>query len=121
MKFFKAMIQRLIESVGYQIVKKGSVVPLGRRIEAAAEMEALYRQFVFPGLPANSSRSELLAKLEGTQLGEAFYLLDALHRSIHLEGDICEFGVAQGATSALMANEIFDTSKSLWLFDSFAG
>jgi O-methyltransferase len=34
---------------------------------------------------------------------------------------VCEFGVAQGATSALLANEIRDTAKTLWLFDSFAG
>jgi len=34
---------------------------------------------------------------------------------------VCEFGVAQGATSALIANEIRNSGKSLWLFDSFKG
>jgi hypothetical protein len=40
---------------------------------------------------------------------------------LKLPGDVCEFGIAQGATSALLANEIRDTDKLLWLFDSFAG
>jgi O-methyltransferase len=121
MRFPKLVIQRLLGSIGHQIVRKGTVIDIQRRIEAATEMECLYRQFVFPDLPTGSGRGELLAQLVGTQLGEAFYLLNALHRSMPLDGDICEFGVAQGATSTLMANEIRSTSKSLWLFDSFEG
>jgi O-methyltransferase len=71
--------------------------------------------------PVPEGRSELLAKLLGTQLAEAVYVINYLHRSLELPGDVCEFGVAQGATSALLANEIRDTDKLLWLFDSFAG
>ncbi len=44
-----------------------------------------------------------------------------LNRALGLDGDVCEFGVAQGATSALIANEIRGTEKDLWLFDSFEG
>jgi len=121
MTFLKPTLQRLIGLFGYQFVRKGTVVPIKRRIEAAAELESLYRQFVFPELPTNSTRFELLGMLEGTQLGEAFYLLNSLHRSLNLEGDVCEFGVAQGATSAVIGNEILPTSKKLWLFDSFEG
>ena len=75
---------------------------------------------LFPN-PVPEGRSELLAKLLGTQLSEAVYIINYLHRSLKLPGDVCEFGVAQGATSALLANEIRDTDKLLWLFDSFAG
>src|SRR3989442_4580284 len=126
MKLLKSIIRDLIGKLGYEVVRKGRVVDINRRIEAASELEAVYRQFVFPGLPGNTSeggtrRHELLAQLEGTQLGEAFYLLDALHRSLSLGGAVCEFGVAQGATSALIANEIRGSGKSLWLFDSFKG
>jgi len=49
------------------------------------------------------------------------WVLAHLHQSLSLGGDVCEFGVAQGATSALLANEIRGTSKLLWLFDSFKG
>ena len=39
-----------------------------------------------------------------------------------MSGDICEFGVAQGTTSALMSNEIKGLKeRNLWLFDSFEG
>ena len=33
-------------------------------------------------------------------------------------GDVCEFGVAQGETSALIGDEISENSKILHLFDS---
>src|SRR5450755_2563393 len=75
---------------------------------------------LFPN-PVPEGRSELLAKLLGTQLSEAVYIINCLHRSLKLPGDVCEFGIAQGATSALLANEIRDTDKLLWLFDSFEG
>src|ERR1700731_4618467 len=71
--------------------------------------------------PAPEGRSKLLEKLLGTHLAEAVYLLNYLHRSLKVPGDICEFGIAQGATSALLANEIRETDKLLWLFDSFEG
>lgn len=71
--------------------------------------------------PAPEGRSELLAQLLGTQLPEAIYVINYLHQSLKLPGDVCEFGVAQGATSALLANEIRHTEKLLWLFDSFEG
>ena len=71
--------------------------------------------------PAPEGRNELLAQLLGTQLPEAVYVINYLHQSLKRPGDICEFGVAQGATSALLANEIRHTDKLLWLFDSFEG
>jgi hypothetical protein len=62
-----------------------------------------------------------LAQLVGTNISEAMWLLRHLHRSLSLPGDVCEFGIAEGATSALLANEIRPTTKRLWLFDSFQG
>jgi O-methyltransferase len=82
-------------------------------------LEANYLE-LFPN-PAPEGRTELLEKLLGTQLAEAVYLVNYLHQCLKLPGDVCEFGVAQGATSAFMANEIRATNKLLWLFDSFAG
>lgn len=89
--------------------------------DLCAETEALYRHTVFPDLPPRDGRVGLLQQLEGTNVSEAMFLLHCLHGSLAVEGDICEFGVAQGATSALVANEILNGSKALWLFDSFQG
>jgi predicted O-methyltransferase YrrM len=44
--------------------------------------------------------------LLGTSPVSGMFLLGALHKSLRLPGAVCEFGVAQGATSALMANEL---------------
>ena len=97
-----------------------------------AEMRALYNRNVtelyncllatrFSDLPETPGRIELLCNLVGTNISEAVWILAGLHRSLSVEGDICEFGIAEGATSTLLANEIRDTRKKLWLFDSFEG
>jgi len=85
------------------------------------ELHEALRALLFPLLPAKPGRPELLAKLLGTGISEATYILAELHAALGKPGDVCEFGVAQGATSALLANEIRDTGKQLWLYDSFAG
>lgn len=87
----------------------------------AVEIEELYRTFVFPNLPRKPGREALLSDLIGTTISEAIYILESLHSGLQVEGDICEFGVAQGATSKLLAYEIMDTSRELYLFDSFEG
>jgi hypothetical protein len=85
------------------------------------EIEALLRMTALPDLPPKAGREERLADLIGTNICEGLYVLDALHKALKVEGDICEFGVAQGATSQLIASEIMDTDRVFWLFDSFEG
>ena len=64
----------------------------------------------------------LLARLLGTPPSEAYYIIEALYSCKTVPGDVCEFGVAQGETSALIANEISQfKEKRLHLFDSFEG
>ena len=72
-------------------------------------------------VPFDEKRMELLSELYGTGVIEALYLIFYLKRSLDLPGDICEFGVANGATSVLLAHEMRNTDKKLWLFDSFEG
>jgi hypothetical protein len=118
----KELALKLANAAGYDVARLRTTVPIARHVEAVAELEALYRHLVLRGLPPSTpERSKLIASLIGTKAGEAIHLIDALQRSSHLEGDVCEFGVAQGATSALLAHEIRSTAKKLWLFDSFEG
>jgi O-methyltransferase len=72
-------------------------------------------------LRALSQANRLLQKLYGTNLIEALYLIYSLQQSLDLKGDVCEFGVANGGTSTLIANELKRTDKKLFLFDSFQG
>jgi len=90
-------------------------------IHDAVEIEELYRMFVFPHLPRLKGREKLLANLIGTSVGEAIYIVESLHESLKVPGSICEFGVAQGATSQLLAHEILKLDRQLYLFDSFEG
>jgi hypothetical protein len=89
--------------------------------ELVRELHDALRDQLFPNLPACEGRAVLLARLLGTGISEATYLLDQLHASLAQPGDVVEFGIAQGATSALIANEIRATTKTLWLYDTFAG
>ena len=103
-----------------------AIVPLAPELTQAypnlvTQMHDALRQLMFPRLPAVAGRVELMAKLLGTGIPEAMYVLSELHETLGDAGDVCEFGVAQGATSALLANELRPTNKTLWLYDSFAG
>lgn len=88
---------------------------------AVAEIEGYFRKFVSNCAPPLEGRTELLSALQQIGITEGLYIVDALHRSLAVEGDVSEFGVAQGATSALIANEIRHSGKTLWLYDSFKG
>jgi hypothetical protein len=89
------------------------------------ELEALYRRFVLPDLAPRAGRDEDLFGLIGTTVGEGLYICDALRRAFAVPGDLCEFGVAQGATSRLLARELLadprGAGRRFWLFDSFEG
>lgn len=72
-------------------------------------------------ITADDLRPKLLMRLLGTPPSEAYFIVQAIAKTRGLEGEICEFGVAQGETSALIANEIRSSNKKLHLFDSFEG
>jgi len=69
----------------------------------------------------NPLRPRLLGRLKGTPPSQAFEIIKMLSETAYIRGDVCEFGVAQGETSALIANEIRGSDKTLHLFDSFKG
>lgn len=85
------------------------------------EIEHLLRSFILTDLPAREGRHIELSNLIGTTVTEALYIVNYLHKSLRNAGDVCEFGVAQGATSALLSQELADKGRKLWLFDSFEG
>ena len=64
-----------------------------------------------------------LSRLAGTTLLEAAYILSALKKTKPIEGDWCEYGVAHGRTSALLAQVLLELniSKKIYFYDSFEG
>jgi O-methyltransferase len=118
----KRAIKNLISSMGVEVM-----TPRGRRdlesgqlstIDEYLRLLARTRGIV---LPINERRAKLLANLVGAHVGEGAHLSLCLNEVKNLPGDVCECGVGSGATSALLANELRDTGKRLWLYDTFAG
>ena len=112
------------ERLYYQTLEQFRMTEAMRDIhrQDAAEVEQLYRRFLFTDLPEREGRARDLSDLIGTTVSEAIYVIKNLHDGLKVPGDICEFGVAQGATSRLLASEILPlTDRKFWLFDSFEG
>jgi O-methyltransferase len=87
------------------------------------ELVRLAARFVFRDLRVSDAQLARLSSLTGTPAFQALYILDALNRTKDVRGDVCEYGVAQGRTSALIATTLnqLEGNKRLWLYDSFEG
>ena len=128
-KQVKKIINLLLRPVNYRITSKGlqhSLVEEHSTIEklyrnSIDQIQEYYSEFLDKNYKLSAQRTKLLQNLLGTEITEALHIISSVQKTLKLDGDICEFGIAQGATSALLANEIIDTNKSLWLFDSFNG
>jgi hypothetical protein len=119
----KELIKKLLGSIGYKIEKINNPNPLTPRYEQLLkEHYGSYKHLKFTDLPnLDDSLIKLISQLDGTQISEAIYILNSLETTKTLQGAICEFGIAQGYTSALLGHSIKATKKDLWLFDSFEG
>ena len=116
----KSLIQKSLNRIGWEIVRLGSKVPrdLFDSITTAYEYEISKSRV---SIHQKSRRTLLLGELVGTSPPEAYFIIESVARTNNLGGDVCEFGVAQGRTSALLANELLGTGRVLHLFDSFSG
>lgn len=120
----KHTANRALGRFGVQLVTKGEIESgTTRSTRLVDELYAVYTEHIFPELPSCDGRLELVRSLIGTEVPEAMFLLHYLHGALATgDGDVVEMGVAQGATSALLGNEIRnDAERSLWLYDSFQG
>lgn len=123
MRIVKRIVKRLISDLGYEIrSRKEVLVRFDNFRNLATAYEFLLNRTTGDNpVLQDKTRQKLLARLLGTPPSESYAIVEALVRTKTLDGDVCEFGVAQGETSALIANEILPTGKILHLFDSFEG
>lgn len=125
----KKLISRVFQKAGYIVVNQYEFDDLknsSRKVfEFAQEIYHLARETKLQYLAPQPSERLLLSisSLIGTSPFEGLSILNKLHKTYEIEGDICEFGIAQGATSRLIATWMLDenSKKKLWLFDSFQG
>jgi len=121
-----AKVKRLANSIlaplGARVITKADEESIAKRYDRVVkQVIAVYEESIFPELTPRPGRHELISQLIGTEIPEAMHLLHYLQEALSGPGEVCEMGVAQGATSALIANEILDTDRVLWLYDSFEG
>jgi O-methyltransferase len=129
MKISKTLNKYIFKLFNYQITRTGFRHISTEQLDTVSKLytgsikqiEGYYKEYVDPDYVTNNSRTELLSKLLGTETTEALYIISSLNNTSQVVGDVCEFGVAQGATSALICNEIISGNKNIWFFDSFQG
>lgn len=115
-------IKKPLNFLGKDVISSGVYHYKNKSIDAITVVEKLFKEFLHADFDnENPMRQELLADLMGVDTMEGLYICYYLNKSLSVEGDLCEFGVAQGRTTTLMANEIMNTDKKMYLFDSFEG
>ena len=121
MRILKNVLKTIVRSFGYEVRR----LPENQvRFENFANLTQAYEHHLNQSdnlIAANEIRPKLLARLLGTPPSEAYFIVQALAKCKNISGDVCEFGVAQGETSTLIANELLPGTKILHLFDSFEG
>jgi len=120
------ILNSFLGKFGYKIVtadpKSRRTFTEGQLLKALTELNAVYNHYVFGReLTVDTETLKLLSISMYTKFGTGLFLIDYLRQSLPLNGDVCEFGVGQGAISALLAQEIKRTDKIIWLFDLFDG
>jgi hypothetical protein len=93
------------------------------RRQTVYDLTRLAEKSLFGSLQISEQLLACLSNLTGTPALQALFIIDALRRTKDLDGDVCEYGVAFGHTSALIATVLnsVGSTKRLWLYDSFAG
>jgi O-methyltransferase len=115
-------IKRIASKLGIEVMTRRGRQDLERgRCAAVDEYVRLLAKIYGADLPENKDRAVLLSRLRGAGVAEGAHIVVCLASVSHLPGDICEFGVGSGATSALLASELRGTDKVLWLYDTFTG
>lgn len=122
----KNLVKLLLSSLDLRLsrLSKSDVVDKGnpRCAEAVASVYELMSDHVLPHLPPlTDNRVARITSLPGVTITQAIYLIDLLRETSNLEGAVLEMGVAQGFTSQLIAVEILEQTRDMWLFDSFKG
>jgi len=128
-KRLKNDINSLLKIFNYRITKRGLQHLIVEEHEttiklyhnAIEQIQGYYSTFLDEKYKVSAQRNILLQNLLGTEISEALHIVTALRETSILNGDVCEFGVAQGRTSSLICYEIIKSSKNIWFFDSFEG
>lgn len=107
----------------YNVLKHEYDEQVGRNLGNIKNFCVVFNKLHNIDIPLDKGIIEGLNRLAGTTLLEAGYILKALRETRNVPGDWCEYGVAHGRTSALLAAALKyeGSARKLWLYDSFEG
>jgi len=122
MNILERTIRKMISTLGFEIRRASDSYTRFENFQNLAQAYEFYLKESNTPIKRNELRAKLMARLLGTPPSEAYFIVQAIAKCTNINGDVCEFGIAQGETSALIANEItLMDNKVLHLFDSFEG
>jgi O-methyltransferase len=123
----KSTVNTVLGTAGLAVVQQETIAKSNRSqvmdselIRFLSEVEEGIRNTTLPKLPKKKNRHDIMIDSLNFSL-QPFFLLNYLNEVLNVPGDVCEFGCSHGASTALFANEILATKKSLWIYDSFEG
>jgi O-methyltransferase len=123
----KSMVNSVAGGAGLAVVQRETVsrstrsLVLDKRLPPFLnQVEESLRATTLPNLPSRDGRHSIMVDCLNFSL-QPFFLIDYLNQALNTPGDVCEFGCAHGASTALFGNEIRDTDKHIWIYDSFEG
>lgn len=93
------------------------------RLTDARDFLLIFCRLIGCDIPADADLLKRMSRLAGTTFLEASFILKATLDVQNISGDWCEYGVAHGRTSALLASALRfqPAGRRLWLYDSFEG
>jgi hypothetical protein len=123
----KSTVNSVLATAGLAVVQQETVTKSNRGQVIENELtrflssvEDGLRATVLPRIPKRKNRHAIMIDCINYSL-QPFFLINYLNEVLNVSGDICEFGCSHGASTALFANEILDTDKHIWIYDSFEG
>ncbi len=123
----KTTVNSVLGTAGLAVVQQETIARSTRSQTMDQELEKFLFQIeeglratALPKLPQQKNRHSIMVDCINLSL-QPFFLMSYLNEVINVPGDICEFGCSHGASTALFANEILNTEKHIWIYDSFEG
>jgi hypothetical protein len=88
-KIIKNIVNKIIESQGLEITRKYEREYFQDKYNEALDfVDDSIKTFIFNDIRENAERKKFLKQLYGTSIGEAYYILYYLQKSLNLDGDV---------------------------------
>lgn len=111
------------DASGVLTLKRSLEEQLSYRRQDVVDAMKLFNAIERQPLDVDGKTLHRLARLAGATVLEGLHILKSIEATKTVAGDWCEYGVAHGRTSALIAEQLMagQGARKFWLYDSFEG